>query len=72
MFPCTYLVATKLDLDSARIVDIKDGQDKADALNLWRFFETSAKDDVNVNEVHANICTSRLQNRRQVSKERKY
>mmetsp|Transcript_53485 Transcript_53485/g.48094 ORF Transcript_53485/g.48094 Transcript_53485/m.48094 type:complete len:206 (+) Transcript_53485:108-725(+) len=53
------LVGNKCDLNDERLISYEQGQDLADEYNM-KFFETSAKSDVNVQEAFLQIATDIL------------
>jgi len=51
---CIVLVGNKCDLPDKRVVSIEEGRQKAEALGM-KFFETSAKEDINIEEVYSTV-----------------
>ena len=55
-----YLVGTKCDLNDQRVVTVEEGEAKAKEINA-HFIETSAKLNINVNELFLNIFWDMLE-----------
>jgi len=51
---CIALVGNKCDLPDERVVSTEEGRQKAEALGI-KFFETSAKEDINIEEAYSSV-----------------
>jgi len=54
------LVGNKSDLESQRKVSTSDGQELADSLGIPYFFETSAKEDINISKIYESIVEGKI------------
>ncbi len=53
--PIIILVGTKADLDKSRAIGKEEAQEKAKLLNFYAYYETSAKNNVGINDIFNDI-----------------